>query len=183
MNKNIEQAKTLAKQGKEKALSVYKKGNDMMNKVSFLKSPARKKVAWGIIGVIALSLFLRICGCGGSAAPFDVARETMVALVAGDMDTLFENMYFPEEITKLPNAQKTILAEKLINGFIAVYASVSDAEREVIIEGLSDMKHVSTEIDGDTAVVTVSIKNTDGDENSQIYTLRNVDGDWKLKLE
>lgn len=155
----------------------------MMDKVSFLKSPIRKKVVWGIAGVIVLSLFLRVCGCGGSLAPFDVAQETMVALVAGDMEILFENMYFSEEITKLPDAQKTRLAEELIKGFIVLHVSSCDVERAVMIEGLSNMKHVSTEIDGDTAVVTAIMKNADGDEMSQIYTLHKVDGDWKLELK
>lgn len=183
MNKNTEQAKALVEQGKGAALSAYKKGNEMMDKVSFLKSPTRKKVAWGIVGVIVLSLFLRICGCGGSLTPFEVAQETMVALVAGDMETLFENMYLAEEITKLPDAQKALLAEELIKHFTDLYASLSDAERAVIIEGLSNMKHVSTEIDGDTAVVTATMKNADGDDNSQVYTLHKVDGDWRLELK
>ena len=182
MNENVEKAKVFAEYGKTAVMSAYQKGNEMMDKVSFLKSSIHKKVAWGIIGAIVLAVLLRICGCGGSVAPFDVAQETMMALVAGDVETIFENMYVTDEIAKLPDSQKRLLSKQLIEGLISIYASMSDDEREVILEGLSRMKHVSTRIDGDTANVEASLKSVNGDESSQSFTLHKVDGEWKLDL-
>ena len=182
MNENVEKAKVFAEYGKTAVMSAYQKGNEMMDKVSFLKSSIHKKVAWGIIGAIVLAVLLRICGCGGSVAPFDVAQETMMALVAGDIETIFENMYVTDEIAKLPDSQKRLLSKQLIEGFISIYASMSDDERAVILEGLSRMKHVSTRIDGDTANVEASLKSVNGDESSQSFTLHKVDGEWKLDL-
>lgn len=184
MNENVEKAKVVAEQGKAAAMSAYKKGNEMMDKVSFLKSPAHKKLAWGVLAVIVLVLFLRMCGCGGSPEPFDVAREVMLAIPLGDVETLLDNLYMPEEISSgIANASKeerAFIKKGAIEGLMS--DPLSDEERAIMIEKLSEMKHVSTKIDGDVATVEVIIGQAFGGEANKTLKLRKINGDWKMDI-
>ena len=181
MNKKIEASLSKAK---DAAASAINKGNEAMDKVSFLKNPLHKKIAWGILAVVAVLLFARICGCGGSRSPYDVAHETMIALVEGDIETYFENMYVEDEmrqkLSKLSKTEARVLEEKLVEGFFSAVQSLSDDERKIMLEKMAKMKHASTKVEGDTAIVEVSMPGADGDEVSETYTLRKVDGDWKF---
>ena len=56
MNEDTEKSKGWAAQGKEKIQALYNKGNEMMDKVPFLKNPLYKKIAWGAAGVICVLL-------------------------------------------------------------------------------------------------------------------------------
>lgn len=49
-------------QAKQKAGALYEKGNELMDKVSFLKNPRNKKIAWGVLGAICLLLVFLIVG-------------------------------------------------------------------------------------------------------------------------
>ena len=62
--------------GKAGAQAAYAKGNELMDKVGFLKNPLHKKIAWGVLCLLALLLIGRIFGCGGTQSPFDVLKET-----------------------------------------------------------------------------------------------------------
>ena len=53
--------------GKAGAQAAYAKGNELMDKVGFLKSPLHKKIAWGVLCLLALLMVGRIFGCGGSS--------------------------------------------------------------------------------------------------------------------
>lgn len=55
-----EQAEAAVNKGKEKLMAGYAKGNEMMDKVSFLKKPLHKKIAWGVIVVVVL-LLIKAC--------------------------------------------------------------------------------------------------------------------------
>ena len=181
MNKKIEASLGKAK---DAAISAIDKGNEAMDKVSFLKNPLHKKIAWGMLAAVAVLLFARIFGCGGSRSPYDVAHESLIALVEGDIETYFENMYVEDEmrqqLSKLSKTEARVLEEKLVEGFFSVFQTLSDDERKIMLEKMAKMKHVSTKVDGDTAVVEVSMTNVDGEEYSQTYTLRKVEGDWKF---
>ena len=56
MNKDAEKSEGWTAQGKEKIQALYNKGNELMDKVSFLKNPLYKKIAWGVAGVICVLL-------------------------------------------------------------------------------------------------------------------------------
>ena len=49
-------------QAKQKAGALYEKGNELMDKVSFLKNPRNKKIAWGVLGAICLLVVFVIVG-------------------------------------------------------------------------------------------------------------------------
>ena len=71
--------KTLALQG-------YAKGNEMMDKVSFLQKPLYKKIVWGAMGVVALWVVLP--GIGESvdlSTPEGVAIASLRAYTNGDV--------------------------------------------------------------------------------------------------
>ena len=53
--------------GKAGAQAAYAKGNELMDKVGFLKKPLHKKIAWGVLCLLALLVIGRIFGCGGSS--------------------------------------------------------------------------------------------------------------------
>ena len=65
MSENKQNSKV--EQAKQKAGALYEKGNELMDKVSFLKNPRNKKIAWGVLGAICLLLVFLIVGmfCGG----------------------------------------------------------------------------------------------------------------------
>lgn len=54
-------------QANQKVGALYEKGNELMDKVSFLKNPRNKKIAWGVLGAVCLLVVFLIVGvfCGG----------------------------------------------------------------------------------------------------------------------
>ncbi|MBQ7191053.1 MAG: hypothetical protein IJR99_16740 [Kiritimatiellae bacterium] len=56
MNEDAGKSGGWTAQGKEKTQALYNKGNELMDKVPFLKNPLYKKIAWGVAGVICVLL-------------------------------------------------------------------------------------------------------------------------------
>ncbi|MBO7687543.1 MAG: hypothetical protein J6V72_14215 [Kiritimatiellae bacterium] len=63
MSESSEKARELADKGKEKAHAMYEKGNELMDKVSFLKNPRNKKIAWGVLGAVCLLVVVVLFSC------------------------------------------------------------------------------------------------------------------------
>ena len=84
MSENEQNSKV--EQAKQKAGALYEKGNELMDKVSFLKNPRNKKIAWGVLGAVCLLAVIAIVGSlfGGGQAPFDVAKKALMACASGD---------------------------------------------------------------------------------------------------
>lgn len=54
------------KKGVAQVQAVYAKGNELMDRVSFLKNSLYKKIVWGVLGLVVLLAVGRIFGCGGN---------------------------------------------------------------------------------------------------------------------
>ena len=76
MSESSEKARELADKGKEKAHAMYEKGNELMDKVSFLKNPRNKKIAWCVLGAVAV-MVLFSCLFGGQSIE-SVAKEILI---------------------------------------------------------------------------------------------------------
>ena len=65
MSENQQNSKV--EQANQKVGALYEKGNELMDKVSFLKNPRNKKIAWGVLGAVCLLVVFLIVGvfCGG----------------------------------------------------------------------------------------------------------------------
>jgi len=66
LQKGKEIAVPLCIKGKELALTGYAKGNELMDKVSFLQKPLHKKIVWGVLGVVLIWIMLPSGGGSGS---------------------------------------------------------------------------------------------------------------------
>ena len=58
LQKGKEIAVPLCIKGKELALTGYAKGNELMDKVSFLQKPLHKKIVWGVLGIVFIWMLL-----------------------------------------------------------------------------------------------------------------------------
>ena len=87
LRKGKEIAVPLCIKGKELALTGYAKGNELMDKVSFLQKPLHKKIVWGVLGVVALWLLLLIGGGDSvdTSTPEGVAITYLRAHTNGDV--------------------------------------------------------------------------------------------------
>lgn len=167
------------KKGTAQAQAVYAKGNELMDRVSFLKNPLYKKIVWGVLGFIVLLTVGRIFGCGSSMSPFDVVKESMTALVSGDIETAVDYLYISGENGKNPSAEE----KKLFAQMVAKQFKSGDMEDCDIAKKLfKDMKERSTEIKGDEATVTVVMRMM-GEEKEQKFNVRKQDGEWKLDMK
>ena len=65
MSENQQNSKV--EQANQKVGALYEKGNELMDKVSFLKNPRNKKIAWGVLGAVCLLVVFLMIGvfCGG----------------------------------------------------------------------------------------------------------------------
>lgn len=170
------------KKGTAQAQAVYAKGNELMDRVSFLRNPLYKKIVWGVVGLVVLLLLGRIFGCGSSQSPFDVAKEAMVAMFSGDDETFIDHLYIPSEDGNTPSREDLRkLAPMLLEKIRP--ADIDDADnaamKELLIEMLESMEEKSTEINGDEATVTVVTKMMGKEEEKKIK-LRKQAGEWKF---
>ena len=176
---------SIISRAKGSVISIYNKGNTVMDKVPLLQKPLYKKCVWGVLSVIALVLIFRIFGCASSQSPYTVLKESYIALLEGDMETFFSHLYIDEEtragLSKMSDKEIRLVEEKIAQDFVTSVASMSEEMREVMVERLNAMKHVSTEINGDTAEVVLSGKSLDGEDSELKGTLRKVDGEWKFQ--
>ena len=78
LQKGKEIAMPICLKCKSLALQGHAKGNDMMDKVSFLQKPLHKKIVWGALGAIALWIVLPI-GIGESV---DLSTPEGVAIAS-----------------------------------------------------------------------------------------------------
>lgn len=182
MNTKIEE---IVNKGKLAATAGFEKGNEMMDKVPALKNKRNKLLAWGGIAVVlllgALCLF-----SGGTATPFEVVKESMIAMSQGDLETFFGNLYFsPEakkEFSKLSDAEAAVLEKDLVKQFASMYENVSEDELAVMQSALVAMKEVKTSVDGDVATVTWSVLRA-GESEEQSTKLKKDNGTWKIKCD
>lgn len=72
-----EENESLINKGKKAAMQGYEKGNELMDKVSFLKSPRNKKIAWCILGGL-VCWFLYSCLFGVSVSDIESATKDMM---------------------------------------------------------------------------------------------------------
>lgn len=186
MSENKQNSKV--EQAKQKAGALYEKGNELMDKVSFLKNPRNKKIAWGVLGAICLLVVFVIVGalCGGGQKPFDVFKETMIAAVQGDLETMFEHMYIPaeerEKLSKLSEKEAELVEKEIVEEFLRQFEGLSEEQLAIIQEGMKNMKEVETKTDGDKATVTASVMRM-GEERRASVQLRKEDGEWKVLAE
>ena len=167
------------KKGTAQAQAVYAKGNELMDRVGFLKNPLYKKIVWGVLGIIVLLTVGRIFGCGSSMSPFDVVKESMTALVSGDIETAVDYLYIPCENGKALSAEE----KKLFAQMAAKQFQQSDMDNaDMFVEMFKGMKEKSTDIKGDEANVTVVMRLM-GEEKEQNFKLRKQDGEWKLDMK
>lgn len=174
------------KKGVAQAQAVYAKGNELMDRVSFLKNPLYKKIVWGVLGLIVVLAIGLIFRCGSSMSPFDVVKETMVAAAEGDLETFFKHVYIKDEmqekLSKASDAELELLEKQIVKEYCKVFDGMEPEELKAIQETMRNMKEKSTKIDGDKAKVTAVITQM-GEENQRNFCLRKVDGEWKLDMD
>lgn len=183
VNEAMEKGKEAMEKGKAKAQAVYAKGNELMDRVSFLKNPLYKKIVWGVLGLVVLLVVGRIFGCGASQSPFDVVKETCVAFVEGDLETVFKHMYidekYREQLSKASDAELELLEKQIVKEYCKGFDDMDPEGLKVMQEVMRNMKEKSTKIDGDKAKVTAAVAIM-GKEDPKDFELRKVDGEWKL---
>lgn len=166
-----------------KGQEFYNKGNELMDKVPVLRNPLYKKIVWGVLCLVVLLVVGRIFGCGGSQDPFDVVKETMVAMTEGDIETMFSHIYIPpqerERLAKLSDEEVELAEKEIANGFANMFGNVTEEQLAVMKAAIGTMRHKDTEEDGDKAVVRYVIT-AGGEEHEDKATLRKVDGEWKI---
>lgn len=186
MSENKQDSKV--EQAKQKVGALYEKGNELMDKVSFLKTPRNKKIAWGILGVVCFWAAFVIVGtlCGGGQKPFDVFKETMIAAAQGDLEAMFEHVYIPaeerEKLAKLSEKESELVERELVGEFLRQFEGLSEEQLAMIQECMKNMKEVETKKDGDKATVTFSVMGIGGERRSSVQ-LRKEDGEWKVLAE
>ena len=167
------------KKGTAQAQAVYAKGNELMDRVSFLRNPLYKKIVWGVLGLVVLLAVGRIFGCGSSMSPFDVAKETLVAMSSGDVETFLDHLYIPSENGKtLSEEEKKLFAQMAMKQIQSGDMDNLDMAKAMI----KGMKEKSTDIRGDEATVTVVIRLM-GEEHEQKFNLHKQDGEWKVDMK
>ena len=168
-----------------KGKDFYNKGNELMDKVGFLKNPLHKKIAWGALCLLAFLVVGRIFGCGGTQSPFDVVKETMVAIPDGDLETVFSHVYMPpeerERLSKLSAAEVELIEKGIVESFVQSFGNMSAEELAAMKSVFEAIRHKSTKVEGDKAEVTY-VMTAGGEENEQHATLRKVDGEWKVDM-
>lgn len=180
---NNEKINVALANGKAGAQAAYAKGNELMDKVGFLKKPLHKKIAWGVLCLLALLVIGRIFGCGGSQSPFEVVKESMLAMTEGDLETLFGHMYIPETerqtLAKMSEAELALAEKQIVSGIMKEYEAMSEDELAVMRAAFASMRHKSTKIEGDRATVVCAVT-VGGEERENEMTLRKVDGEWAM---
>ena len=192
MNEDAEKSGGWTAQGKEKIQALYNKGNELMDKVPFLKNPLYKKIAWGVAGALCVLAVWILFGClfggGGKSVEHSNASERYVeypntpegicqcfvdALKRHDMDAIIEaSMIYaapgePFACSQLPNDGKAKMKSE--QPFYSK-AKVIKYDGELV-------KDIGGNIG---AVVTLEI---DGKEFLFPLYARDVNGIWKIDLE
>ena len=112
LQKGREIAAPLCKKGKALVLTGYAKGNELMDKVSFLQKPLHKKIVWGVLGVVvAFGVWTFIGGSDGYADPYK-----------------FVNMMVKEDMS----ARKDFYEKNGISGYRILRAEEKEDETNVI---------------------------------------------------
>ena len=120
-----------------------------------------------------LTTLLLVCsftlvGCGGSgASPGDAVEELAYAMEAGDAEKLKELM--PELEENLGDGKIDTIAKQM----------AKEAEEAGGIESVSIDKE---EINGDTAKVTATVTNGNGDSDQEEFELVKKDGKWVISM-
>ncbi|MEM9347183.1 MAG: DUF4878 domain-containing protein [Planctomycetota bacterium] len=120
-----------------------------------------------------LTTLLLVCsftliGCGGSgASPGDTVTEFARAMEAGDAEKMKE---------LCPDLEKT-----LGSGMIDKMATQMKEEAEES-GGIKSITIDKEEINGDTAKVTATVTNGNGDSKAEDFELEKVDGKWVIVM-
>lgn len=182
MNAKIEE---MVNKGKLAATAGFEKGNEMMDKVPALKSKRNKLLVWGGIAVVLL-LGAFCLFSGGTATPFEVVKESMIAISQGDLETFIGNVYFSseqkEEFSKLSDAEVADLEKEFVKEFASSFENMSEDELAALQSAFAAMKEVKTSVDGDVATVTWSVSRA-GESIEQSEKLKKDDGTWKIKVD
>lgn len=111
LQKGKEIAMPVCIKAKALALQGYAKGNELMDKVSFLKSTTNKLIAWGVIGVLSFLAVLMLFSGGDS--PETAFREMGYAFQNKDVNGFLSLMYNEDGDASLDKAGEwKELAEK-----------------------------------------------------------------------
>jgi len=174
----------IIRKGKVAAKAGYQWGNELMDKVPALKSRHNKMVVWCLLAL--LSIVAIVNAFGGSAKPFAVAKETMVALAEGDLETFFWNVYWPRELkdrmAKLSDTEVKVLEKAAVQGFIDSFSNLSEDEQKLMAEAYLSMRCEKETINGDDAKVEVKLRKVGGEEGEATFYLKKDDGEWKLDV-
>ena len=87
----------LINKGKSAAMKGYEKGNELMDKVSFLKNPRNKKIAWCVLGgLLCWFLYSALFGVSVSdieSATKDLMHEKGVNVKSVTLSKVGDNKY------------------------------------------------------------------------------------------
>lgn len=119
-----------------------------------------------------LTALLLVCsftlvGCGGGASPGDTVTQFARAMEAGDAEKMKE---------LCPDLEKT-----LGSGMIDKMATQMKDEAEAN-GGIDSITIDKEEINGDTAKVTATVTNGNGDSNTEDFELKKEDGKWVIVM-
>ena len=116
---------------------------------------------------IALCATLMLAACGGGS-PEAVAEKFQKAMVSGDFDKAAS--YATKASAPMLKTMGSMLTGTMLDEF---KEQVKGAKIRV----------VSSEIDGDTATVTMEVTNADGETEEETCNLVKEDGEWKVGFE
>lgn len=191
MSKNAEKAKELAAKGKEKARALYNKGNELMDKVSFLKNPLHKKIVWGVAGALCvLVVWILLGGLFGSGersghpntserlveypnTPAGICQCFVDALKRHDIDAIFEaSMIYVTPTDPIACSQLPSDAKEKFKSEQTLYSRLKVIEYD---------GELTMDIGGNIGAVVTLEK--DGEKHWWPLYARDVNGIWKIDLE
>ena len=127
MNEKVAQALQKGKEvvvplcikGKELALTGYAKGNELMDKVSFLQKPQHKKIVWGVLGVAFIWILLP--SGGESRSKGLVLKEADFKSESSSKEMFYvkngKDDGFKEVVPNLKKLPKVLSLQTLCGGF------------------------------------------------------------------
>lgn len=128
MNEKVKQALQKGKEiampicikAKALALQGYAKGNELMDKVSFLQKPLHKKIVWGVLGVIVLWIVLPSGGGSSSSVgkrDFHKTQNTDALFIEGKKVSVQYGDDYVEAVPNLIKLPKNVSLDTLCGAF------------------------------------------------------------------
>ena len=173
--------------GKALAMQGYAKANGLMDKVSFLKDPIRKKCVWGaLVALLAVMVFRSGINSGGVPnTPGGVAVAYLRALTSGKIleackyDSAPNNFYFAYnyKYSDDPSQRKREKADakNALNRMQKHYLDMG-------LKGCSiKVKNVTSGSADYEKFVVLQVKHK-GEKFNPVVSLHKIDGSWKVVL-